>query len=65
MEKTASEWTSGDNWSRNESDPREFEFIINGKELDDTSRKIKVEPLLCISGVCELDLVEDVVLEEG
>ena len=48
---------------RNETEIRTFEFIINGKE--ESSKKIKVEPLLCIHGTCVLEEVEEVELEDG
>ena len=54
---------SGDYWFRNETDPREFEIVANGKESG--NKDLFVEPLQCILGVCELELVEDVELEEG
>ena len=48
---------------RNETEIRTFEFIINGKE--ESSKKLKVEPLICIHGTCVLEEVEEVELEDG
>ena len=63
LTKSTNELVSGDYWFRNETDPREFEIVVNGKESGNAD--LFVEPLQCISGVCELELVEDVELEEG
>ena len=42
---------------------RTFEFVVNGKE--ESSKKLKIEPLECIHGTCVLDEVIEVALEEG
>ena len=48
---------------RNETEIRTFEFIVNGKE--ESSKKLKVEPLICIHGTCVLEEVVEVELEDG
>ena len=65
VEKRSADYLTGDNWVRNETDPREFEFVVNGMDTTTAARKIEILPLECISGVCELELVEDVQLEDG
>ena len=63
IEKSATNLITGDNWFRNETDIRTFEFVINGKE--ESNRFIKIEPLECISGSCALEEVVEVELEDG
>ena len=63
IEKSSTDLVSGDNWVRNETEYRTFELVINGKE--ESSKKLKVQPLECISGTCTLEGVEEVELEEG
>ena len=63
IDKATADLVSGDNWVRNETDRREFELVINGKDTE-YSRLI-VEPLECIAGTCVLDTIEEVELEEG
>ena len=63
IEKSSGDLISGDNWVRNETEFRTFEFIVNGKE--ESSKKLKIEPLECIHGTCTLDEVVEVALEEG
>ena len=61
--KSNTDLVTGDNWVRNETDIRTFQFVVNGKI--ESNRFIKVEPLECITGTCVLDTVEEVELEEG
>lgn len=61
--KTSSSYETGDNWVRNETDPREFEFVVNGKNPD--NENLLIEALECISGVCALEEIIEVELEEG
>jgi len=49
---------SGDNYVRNETDIRTFEFVVNGKAPENSL--LKVEPLECILGTCVLESVEEV-----
>ena len=68
MDKTlitrkGSEIESGDNWIRNETEIREIDFVVNGRNPD--RREIRMQGLKCISGKCTLDAVEEVELEEG
>lgn len=63
IDKSTKDLISGDNWVRNDTDIRTFELVINGKE--ESSKKLKVEPLMCIHGACVLEEVEEVELEEG
>jgi len=61
--KSSADYVTGDNWVRNETEIRTFEFVVNGK-LPENSL-LKVEPLECISGTCTLAAVDEVELEEG
>ena len=63
IEKTTTDLVTGDNWVRNDTDIRTFEFVVNGK--DESYSNMNVEPLECILGVCELEAIEEVELEEG
>jgi len=47
----------------NDTETREFEFVVNGKNPDKS--KLKLEGLRCITGVCQLDDVIEVPLMEG
>lgn len=62
-ESTAATRESGDNIVHNDTETREFEFAINGRNPD--KRKILMEGLRCISGVCDLEDVVEVPLMEG
>lgn len=48
---------------RNDTDIRTFQFVINGRE--ESNKSLLVEPLECITGVCLLEEVIEVELEEG
>lgn len=52
---------TGDNYLMNDTDIREFEFAINGRNPD--KRLMKLEGLKCISGVCDLGEVIEVPLD--
>lgn len=53
----------GDNIVLNDTETREFEFAVNGKNPD--KNKLLLEGLRCITGVCNLDEVVEVPLMEG
>jgi hypothetical protein len=63
IERRSSDIESGDNWVRNETEIREFNFVINGRNPD--RREIRMQGLRCISGECTLEEVVEVELEEG
>jgi len=63
INKLTQDLVTGDNWVRNDTDTRTFEFIVNGK--DPSYNNLNVRPLECILGVCQLEAVEEVELEEG
>lgn len=48
---------------RNDTDPRDFEIFINGKTPDNSY--LWVRPLECIEGVCQIEAIDEVELEEG
>ena len=48
---------------RNETEIRTFQFVINGRE--ESNKSLLVRPLECISGVCELEAIEEFEMEEG
>ena len=52
---------TGDNYLMNDTDIREFEFAINGKNPE--KRLMKLEGLKCISGVCDNGEVIEVPLD--
>lgn len=54
---------TGDNWVKNDTETRTFEFIVNGK--DASYNNLRVRPLECIPGVCALEAIEEVELESG
>ena len=54
---------SGDNIVLNDTEIREFEFVVNGKNPD--KNKLKLEGLRCLTGVCNLDDVVEVPLMDG
>ena len=62
-EHTTLERESGDNIVLNDTETREFEFVINGH--NPAKREILMEGLRCISGVCALEEVIEVPLMEG
>ena len=62
-EKTSSEYETGDNIVFNDTETREFDFLVNGKNPEKNS--FLMEGLRCISGVCALDDVVEVELMEG
>ena len=63
INKLTDELVTGDNWVRNDTDTRTFEFVVNGK--DESYSRMNIRPLLCIKGFCELEAIEEVELEEG
>lgn len=48
-------WTTGANVLKNETEIREFYFVVNGK--DQAIKELKLEGLQCISGVCPQEAV--------
>lgn len=60
---TSWERETGDNIVFNDTETREFEFVVNGK--NPAKNEILMEGLRCISGVCALDEVVEVPLMEG
>lgn len=52
---------TGDNWILNDTETREINFVVNGKNPERS--QILMEGLRCISGTCALDLVEDAPIE--
>ena len=54
---------SGDNIVLNDTETRELEFVINGKNPE--KNEILMEGLRCITGVCAMDDVIEVPLMEG
>ena len=63
LDKTFTELETGDNIVYNDTETREFDFIVNGKNPD--KNEILMEGLRCISGVCALEEVIEVELMEG
>jgi len=63
LTKSTLDRVTGDNWVRNETENRIFEFVINGKKPG--NNKLLVEPLECITGVCLLEAVIELELEKG
>ena len=63
INKLTQDLVTGDNWVKNDTDTRTFEFIINGK--DPSYNNLNVRPLECIPGVCALEAIEEVELESG
>jgi len=63
IDKSTKDLITGDNWVRNDTDIRTFELVVNGKE--ESTNYLKVRPLECIHGVCVLEGVVEVELEEG
>lgn len=63
IEKSTTALETGDNWILNDTETREINFVVNGKNPD--KNNILFEGLRCISGVCTLDSIEEVELEEG
>ena len=59
--KAPADYVSGDNLVKNHTDIRTFEFVVNGKAP--ANRLLKVQPLMCITGVCALAAVEEKKLE--
>lgn len=62
-QKLTADLETGDNIVFNDTETREFQFVVNGKNAD--KRKILLEGLRCISGTCPLDEIEEVELEAG
>ena len=62
-DKTSLTLESGDNIVFNDTETREFEFVINGR--NPAKSDILMEGLRCISGVCDLGDVIEVPLMEG
>lgn len=67
MDKTllesATTWTTGFNWLRNSTDIREFEFVVNGADLD--INKLRLTGLQCISGKCPQEEIKPVPLGDA
>ena len=63
IDKSSTAIETGDNWIRNETDIREINFVVNGRNPDRS--EIRMQGLKCISGTCTLESVEEVELEEG
>ena len=58
-----SEYALGDNIVYNDTDTREFTFVINNR-LEDRGKQLRVEGLKCLTGVCETTVVEEVETED-
>lgn len=54
-EKMTTELESGDNIVFNDTETREFEFVLNGR--NSAKSNIRMQGLRCISGFCPLDEV--------
>ena len=63
-DKLASELTLGDNIVYNDTETREFEFVVNYKD-ESLGKEILIEGLKCLTGTCNTNTVEEVELEEG
>ena len=67
MDKTMlnakSTWITGSNWLQNDTDIREFQFVVNG--ADPTLSEIKLRGLQCIHGDCPQDAVKPVPLGDA
>ena len=63
INKKSSELETGDNWVLNDTETREINFVVNGRNPD--NNLIKMAGYRCIHGVCTLDEIEEVELEEG
>lgn len=63
IKKSTTALETGDNWILNDTETREINYVVNGKNPERT--EILFEGLRCISGVCTLDEVVEVELEEG
>ena len=63
MLNTVSSWTTGANWLQNATDIREFQFVVNSKDLN--INKIRLQGLQCISGACPQDAVRPVPLGDA
>ena len=61
--KMTADLETGDNAIFNDTETREINFVVNGKNPD--KNEILFEGLRCISGVCTLDDIEELELEEG
>lgn len=61
--KPSADYLTGDNWVQNDTDVRTFQFVVNGK--DESPKSLTVKCLECITGVCTLEEIEEVELEEG
>ena len=62
-DKMTDELVTGDNIVFNDTETREFEFVINGKNSE--NQNILMEGLRCISGSYPLDDIVEVELEAG
>jgi len=54
---------TGDNYVRNDTETREIDFVVNGK--NSAKNDITMLGLRCISGTCPLDEIEELELEDG
>ena len=54
--KMSTELETGDNWVQNDTDIRQFDFVINGKNPD--RKNIRIDGLECISGSCTLAAID-------
>lgn len=57
IDNSLNDLQTGDNLILNETDIREINFVVNGKNLDKT--QIRMQGLKCISGTCPRDDVDD------
>ena len=58
LEKNAQELETGDNWVQNDTDIRQFDFVVNGKNPE--RKFIRIDGLECISGSCTLEEIDEV-----
>lgn len=63
INKRSTELETGDNWILNDTETREINFVVNGRNPD--NREILMAGYRCIHGACTLDEIEEVELEEG
>ena len=62
-ERRTTELETGDNIVLNDTEIREINFVVNGRDPD--RGEILMEGLRCIHGECALEEVEEIELEEG
>jgi len=63
MLSSKSTWISGSNWLQNDTDIRQFQFVVNG--VDQTLHNLKLEGLQCIHGDCPQDAIKPVPLGDA